>query len=70
MTYAQIVDKARQRAFNGTFTDKREELAGDVYLVKDMQQVIDAFIKDIEAGDTAVYDSPEDFLNYHGIEWE
>lgn len=70
MTYDQIVNEARRRALSGTFTDRQEELAGDVYLVKDMQQVIDAFIKDIEAGDTAVYDSPEDFLNHHKIEWE
>lgn len=71
MTYAEMMDEARKRALHsGTFTDDPEEKADDVYLVKDIDLVIKAFLKDIEAGDTAEYSEPAEFLDHHGIEWE
>ena len=71
MTYAEMVEEARKRALNsGTFTDNPEEKADDVYLVKDIDLVVKAFLKDIEAGDTAEYSEPAEFLDKHGIEWE
>ncbi len=70
MTYDQIVNEARRRALSGTFTDEPDKLQDDVYLVKDINLVIKAFISDIDAGDTKTYDEPADFLDYHGIEWQ
>ena len=71
MTYEQMVSEARKRAlYSGTFTDNPEEKADDVYLVKDIDLVVKAFLKDIEAGDTAEYSEPAEFLDKHGIEWE
>lgn len=71
MTYAEMVEEARKRALNsGTFTDNPEEKADDVYLVKDIDLVVKAFLKDIEAGDTAEYSEPAEFLDKHDIEWE
>lgn len=74
MTYEQMVDEARSRALrSGTFTDDPEEFAkdeGTVYLVKDIDLVIKAFLKDIEEGDAAEYSEPAEFLDKHGIEWE
>ena len=71
MTYAEMVEEARRRAlYSGTFTDNPEEKADDVYLVKDIDLVVKAFLKDIEAGDTAEYSEPAEFLDKHGIEWE
>ncbi len=71
MTYEQMVSEARKRALqSGTFTDDSEEKADDVYLVKDIDLVVKAFLKDIEAGDTAEYSEPAEFLDKHGIEWE
>lgn len=71
MTYSEMVEEARKRALHsGTFTDDPEEAAGDVYLVKDIDLVIKAFLKDIEEGDTAEYSEPAEFLDKHGIEWE
>lgn len=71
MTYSEMMDEARRRAlYSGTFTDDPEEAAGDVYLVKEIDLVVKAFLKDIEAGDTAEYSEPAEFLDKHGIEWE
>ena len=71
MTYEQMVDEARRRALcSGTFTDDPKEKADDVYLVKDMDLVVKAFLKDIEEGDTAEYSEPAEFLDKHDIEWE
>ena len=71
LTYAEMVEEARKRAlYSGTFTDDPEEKADDVYLVKDIDLVVKAFLKDIEAGDTAEYSEPAEFLDKHGIEWE
>ena len=71
MTYAEMVEEARKRAlYSGTFTDNPEEKADDVYLVKDIDLVVKAFLKDIEAGDTAEYSEPAEFLDKHDIEWE
>ena len=71
MTYEQMVSEARKRALHsGTFTDDPEEKADDVYLVKDIDLVVKAFLKDIEEGDTAEYSEPAEFLDKHGIEWE
>ncbi len=71
MTYAEMVEEARKRALHsGTFTDNPEEKADDVYLVKDIDLVVKAFLKDIEAGDTAEYSEPAEFLDKHDIEWE
>lgn len=71
VTYEQMVDEARRRAlYSGTFTDDPEEKVDDVYLVKDIDLVVKAFLKDIEEGDTAEYSEPAEFLDKHGIEWE
>ena len=71
MTWAEIMDKARHLALNsGTYTDDPEEKSADVYLVKDIQLVVDAFAKDIEEGKLGSYSEPAKFLDKHGIEWE
>ena len=71
MTWAEIMDKARHLALNsGTYTDDPEEKSADVYLVKDIQLVVDAFAKDIEEGKLGAYSEPEKFLTAHGIEWK
>ena len=71
MTWTEIMDKARHLALNsGTFTDDPEEKADDVYLVKDIRLVVDAFAKDIEEGKLGTYSEPAEFLDRHGIEWE
>lgn len=71
MTWAEIMDKARHLALNsGTFTDDPEEKADDVYLVKDIRLVVDAFAKDIEEGKLGSYSDPAEFLDKHDIEWE
>ena len=71
MTWAEIMDKARHLALNsGTYTDDPEEKSADVYLVKDIQLVVDAFAKDIEDGKLSSYNHPAEFLDRHGIEWE
>ena len=71
MTWTEIVDKARHLALNsGTFTDDPEKKADDVYLVKDIRLVVDAFAKDIEEGKLGSYSDPAEFLDKHGIEWE
>ena len=71
MTWTEIMDKARHLALNsGTFTDDPEEKADDVYLVKDIRLVVDAFAKDIEEGKLGSYSEPAEFLDKHGIEWE
>ena len=71
MSWTEIMDKARHLALNsGTFTDDPEEKADDVYLVKDIRLVVDAFAKDIEEGKLGSYSDPAEFLDKHGIEWE
>jgi hypothetical protein len=70
MTWAEIMDKARELAGSGNFTDDPDEIADDVYLVKDIQDVINAFAKDIEEGKLGTYSEPVEFLDKHGIEWE
>jgi hypothetical protein len=71
MTWTEIMDKARHLALNsGTFTDDPEEKADDVYLVKDIRLVVDAFAKDIKEGKLGSYSEPAEFLDKHGIEWE
>ena len=71
MTWTEIMDKARHLALNsGTFTDDPEEKADDMYLVKDIRLVVDAFAKDIEEGKLGSYSEPAEFLDKHGIEWE
>lgn len=71
VTWTEIMSKAWHLALNsGTFTDDPKEKAGDVYLVKDIRLVVDAFAKDIEEGKLNNYNEPADFLNAHGIEWE
>ena len=71
MTWTEIMDKARHLALNsGTFTDDPEEKADDVYLVKDIRLVVDAFAKDIEEGKLGSYSEPAEFLDKHDIEWE
>lgn len=69
MDYAKIMNEARTRANSGSFTDNPGEATGDVYLVKDLDLVVRAFAKDIEEGDTRVHNSPEEFLDYHKIDW-
>ena len=71
MTWAEIMNKAWHLALNsGVFTDDPEKKADDVYLVKDIQLVVDAFAKDIEEGKLDSYDDPASFLDAHNIEWE
>ena len=70
MTWAEIMDKARELAGSGNFTDDPEEKADDVYLVKDIRLVVDAFAKDIEEGKLGSYSEPAKYLDKHGIEWE
>lgn len=71
ITWAEIMDKARHLALNSdTFTDNPKKKASDVYLVKDIRLVVDAFAKDIEEGKLGSYDDPASFLDRHGIEWE
>lgn len=70
MTWAEIMDKAREVAHSGTFTDDPEKVDGTVYLVKDMDLVVKAFAKDIEEGKLGTYDEPEKFLDAHNIDWE
>ena len=71
MTWAEIMNKARHLAFNsGTFTDNPKEKTQDVYLVKDIRLVVDAFAKDLEEGKLGSYSEPAEFLDKHGIEWE
>jgi hypothetical protein len=71
MTWAEIMEKARHLALNsGIFTDDPKEKADNVYLVKDIKLVVEAFAKDIEEGKLGVYSEPASFLDKHGIEWE
>lgn len=73
MSWAEICDEARRRAYDArNITDDRAEFEKDpnLWLVKDMQLVVDAHTKDIEAGDTAEYSEPAEFLDKHDIEWE
>ena len=70
MSWTEIMDKARELADSGAFTDDPDEIADDVYLVKDIQDVINAFAKDIEEGKLGTYSEPAEFLDRHGIEWE
>lgn len=73
MTWAEIMEEARSRATrSGLFTDSEEEFEKDenLYLVNDMQEVINAFAKDIEDGDAKEYDEPAEFLKAHNIEWK
>jgi hypothetical protein len=71
VTWTEIMNRAWHLALNsGTFTDDPEEKAGDVYLVKDIRLVVEAFAKDIEEGKLSSYSEPAEFLNKHGIEWE
>lgn len=71
MTWTEIMDQARHLALHsGTFTDDPKEKADDVYLVKDIRLVIEAFAKDIEEGKLGSYSEPAVFLDAHGIEWE
>ena len=70
MTWEQIVDEAVKRAtYSGMITDDPEEFAKnpDLWFVDDIQLVIDAYIKDIEAGDVAEDAGPEEFFARHGI---
>ena len=71
VTWTEIMNKAWHLALSsGTFTDDPEEKAGDVYLVKDIKLVVDAFAKDIEEGKLGSYSEPASFLDAHGIEWK
>ena len=70
MTWAEIMNKAWHLANSGAFTDHPEEKADDVYLVRDIRLVVEAFAKDIEEGKLGSYSEPAEFLNRHGIEWE
>lgn len=71
MTWIEIMDQARHLALNtGIFTDDPEKEADDVYLVKDIRLVVDAFAKDIEEGKLGSYNEPAEFLDAHGIEWK
>ena len=71
MTWIEIMNEARHLALNsGIFTDDPEKEADDVYLVKDIRLVIDAFAKDIEEGKLGSYNEPASFLDAHGIEWK
>ena len=71
VTWTEIMNKAWHLALNsGTFTDNPKEKAGDVYLVKDIKLVIDAFAKDIKEGKLGSYSEPASFLDAHGIEWK
>ena len=71
MTWTEIMNKARHLALNsGIFTDDPEKEADDVYLVKDIRLVVDAFARDIEEGKLGSYDDPGSFLDAHGIEWK
>jgi len=71
MNWTEIMNKARHLVLSsGTFTDNPEEKADDVYLVKDIELVVEAFAKDIEEGKLGSYSEPGNFLDQHGIEWE
>jgi len=70
MSWAEIMNKARELANSGTFTDNPAELADDVYLVSDLEEVVQAFAKDIEEGKLGTHSEPEKFLDAHGIEWQ
>ena len=71
MTWAEIMNKAWYLALNsGVFTDDPEEKADDVYLVKDIRLVVEAFAQDIEEGKLGSYSEPAEFLDKHGIDWE
>jgi hypothetical protein len=71
VSWTEIMNKARHLAlYSGTFTDDPEKLADDVYLVKDIRLVVDAFARDIEEGKLDNYDDPASFLDAHGIEWK
>ncbi|MDI9412902.1 MAG: hypothetical protein QM401_04950 [Bacillota bacterium] len=70
MNWTEIMNKARELANSGTFTDNPEEIGGDVYLVEDMQDVINAFAKDIEEGKLGTHSEPAEFLDRHGIKWQ
>lgn len=71
MTWTEVMNKAWHLALNsGTFTDDPKEKAGDVYLVKDIKLVVEAFAKDIEEGKLGSYSEPAEFLDKHSIEWE
>lgn len=70
LTWAEIMDKARELAHCGTFTSDPKEADGTTYLVEDMDLVARAFAKDIEGGKLGTYDDPEKFLDAHKIDWE
>lgn len=70
MTWAEIMNKARQLAYSGTFTDDPGKADGTTYLVEDMDSVVKAFAKDIEEGKLGAYSEPAEFLDRHGIEWK
>ncbi len=70
MNWTEVMNKARELANSGTFTDNPEEADGTTYLVADMDLVVKAFAKDIEEGKLGTYSEPEKFLEAHGIEWE
>ena len=71
MTWTEIMSEAWHLALNsGTFTDDPKEKAGDVYLVKDIRFVVEAFAKDIDEGKLGSYSEPAEFLDRHGIEWK
>jgi hypothetical protein len=71
MNWTEIMNKAWHLAlYSGTFTDDPQKKADDVYLVKDIRLVVDAFAKDIEEGRLGSYSEPAEFLDKHGIEWE
>lgn len=69
VNWDEIMNKARHLALDsGTFTDDPAEKADDVYLVNDIQDVINAFAKDIEEGKLGSYNEPAEFLDKHDIE--
>ena len=71
MTWTEIMNKAWHLALSsGVFTDDPEKKAGDVYLVKDIRFVVEAFAKDIDEGKLGSYSEPASFLDAHNIEWE
>lgn len=68
--WIEVMNRARELAYSGTFTDEPKEADGTTYLVDDMELVVRAFAKDIEEGKLGTYDEPEKFLDAHGIKWE
>jgi len=70
MTWAEIMNRARELAHSGTFTDDPRKADGTTYLVEDMDLVVKAFARDIEEGKLGTYTEPGEFLDRHGIEWK